>query len=91
MRNYLVILLLLFTTSCGIFGGGKSSGEDEEKKKKKKPKKCKLEACHVRMMHMHEGAEYYGKKKWFLRPFFFCNKNPKIGQGIKPEKTKKPK
>jgi hypothetical protein len=55
-------------------------------KKKKKPKKCRLESCHVRMSHYHDGAEYLGKRRWFLRPLFYPNKEPKIGQGLKKTK-----
>lgn len=85
----LCVFLLLGVSSCGIFGGGKSKkGQTSEQQsgKKKKPKRCKLESCHVRMVHMHEGGEYLGKKTWFLQPLFYSNKNPKYGEGLKKQK-----
>lgn len=96
MKKTLIYGMLLFMCfsvySCGIFGKRKSNkeGQGMEQEKKKKPKKCKLKSCHVRMTHMHEGAEFKGKRKWYLRPFFFCNREPKIGQGIKKDKRKAP-
>jgi len=78
--------LLALMSSCSIFGGGKKSENGEDKQKKPKPLKCRYEACHVRMNHYHEGQEYKGKRKWFLRPFFFFNKNPKIGEGRKEDR-----
>ncbi len=91
MKKTLIYGMLIFMSfsalSCGIFGGKKNKeGQGMEREKKKKPKKCKLESCHVRMTHMHEGAEYKGKRKWYLKPFFFCNREPKIGQGLKKDK-----
>jgi len=88
--NKILILLLAFalsatTTSCGLFGGkGKTQqGQASEQGKKKKSKRCKLASCHVRMVHMHNGAEYLGKKGWFLKPSFYSKKDPKYGEGLK--------
>lgn len=52
----------------------------------KRIKRCKLEACHIRRLHLHEGACFKGKKKWFLKRLFFCNKDPKVGQGYKKQR-----
>ncbi len=100
MRNVIYFLFrLLFggyllLAVCTFSGCGASKGEaqasEEQNKKKKKPKRCKMKSCHVRMMHMHEGAEMKGKRSWFLKRCFYFGKDPKYGEGLKREKRRDP-
>ncbi|MCS7019402.1 MAG: hypothetical protein NZM34_09860 [Bernardetiaceae bacterium] len=77
-------LLLMALPSCSLFGGGKKAQAQasEDSKNKGKIRKCRLESCHVRMIHEHEGALYFGKKHWFLKSWFYMGKNPQVGEGF---------
>ncbi len=90
MRKFWVYFLIIgISCSCSIFGGRSGSdpsASEGEDPCKKRIKRCKLEQCHIRMLHLHEGACFKGKKKWFLKRWFFFNKNPKVGQGYKKGK-----
>ena len=99
MKKALNILFLLFalsflgfsTTSCSIFQPKQKSNDElfgQGKKKKKKLKKCKIESCHVRMNHGHEGSEFKGKR-CFLFTTLFAPKQPKYGEGLPKNATKR--
>ncbi len=91
MRRSLILLLLglglcFELTSCGVFGGNKGDEpvvftKDDKPKKKKKVKRCKEEACHIRMNHYHQGAEFKGKRGGFFTRLF-APKQPKYGEGL---------
>jgi hypothetical protein len=85
MTRILILILTawMLTTACGSSKQAQQGQASEQQGKKKKPKRCRKKTCHVRMVHMHNGAEYLGKKEWFLRPLFYSNKNPKYGEGLK--------
>ncbi len=85
--KWLLLLFVLFLGG-GVLGGcagSKGQPSEQEKGKKKSSKRCKMKSCHVRMMHMHEGTEFKGKRKWSLKACFFFNKNPKYGEGYKKD------
>lgn len=85
----------IYLTSCA---SGKSSDNRDARSddgggaagKKKKAKRCKIPTCHVRMKHMHEGAEFKGKGSWFLKDWFYFGKDPKYGEGMRREKVRDP-
>ncbi len=87
---FLLILataLSLVSTSCGSSKKQAQASEEQgKKKKKKKLPRCKMKSCHVRMNHLHDGAEFRGKCNWFLRNWFYFGKEPKIGEGLKKSK-----
>lgn len=86
-RVLLLLVLLAAAPACSMFGGGKKAqAQASEGKKKGKIRKCRLESCHVRMIHMHEGVEYFGKNHWFLKSWFYTGKNPKVGEGFRKMK-----
>lgn len=94
MKRYLLLTLLVIGLgsaefSCGIFNKGPKDVEftKEEKKKKKKVKRCKEEACHVRMNHYHQGQEFKGKRGGFFTSLF-APKQPKYGEGL-PKKRRR--
>jgi hypothetical protein len=76
----------MMATSCGSSKKAQGSEEQGKKKKKKKAPRCKMKSCHVRMTHMHDGAEFRGKCNWFLRRWLYFGKEPKIGEGLKKAK-----
>jgi len=84
----ITFIFLIISVSCA---GGRSSidpsaSEGEGEKCEGRMKRCKLEACHIRRIHQHEGACFKGKKKWFLKRLFFFNKDPRVGQGYKKQR-----
>ncbi|MCU0391761.1 MAG: hypothetical protein MUE81_11645 [Thermoflexibacter sp.] len=90
--KYCIFSLLLLVsvqgiTSCsGSKPQAQSSEEQGKKKKKKKVPRCKMPSCHVRMTHLHDGAEFRGKKTWFLKDWFYFGKEPKVGEGLRKTK-----
>jgi hypothetical protein len=84
MAVFLIPLVILMAmSSCSTFRGEKKAqAQASEGKKKTKIRKCRLESCHVRMIHLHEGVEYFGKNHWFLKAWWYTGKNPKIGEGF---------
>jgi hypothetical protein len=85
LRNMLFLWLLcgfsLFVSCKGNEPKKGESGEEASAKSKKKPKKCKLEECHVRMTHYHEGKLVKGKKGGFFTTLF-APKDPLYGQSV---------
>ncbi len=85
LRNMLFLGLLCsfsFFVSCkGNEPKKGESGEEATAKSKKKPKKCKLEECHVRMTHYHEGKLVKGKRGGFFTTLF-APKDPLYGQSV---------
>jgi len=90
--KYLLFLLIFsvsvsLITSCGSSKNQAQASEDGgKKKKKKKAPRCKMPSCHVRMMHLHDDAEFRGKGTWFLKRWLYFGKDPKIGEGLKKTK-----
>jgi hypothetical protein len=80
-----VVLLSFFAFSFQSCKGNEpkkgDSGEEANQKSKKKPKKCKLEECHVRMSHYHEGKLVKGKRGGFFTTLF-APKDPLYGQSV---------
>lgn len=80
----LVIGLGATELSCGIFSkkdDGNLFAGKEKKEKKKKVKRCKEDACHVRMNHYHQGQEFKGKRGGFFTRLF-APKQPKYGEAL---------
>lgn len=85
---FFAYVLIFVASGCSLLGGGKKAQlqASEEGGKKGKIRKCRLESCHVRMIHQHEGAWYFGKKHWFLKSWFYMGKNPQVGEGFRKMK-----
>lgn len=63
IHTILFAMLMMGLSSCGCFTFS--------------PPRCRVDGCHVRMIHAHGGQDFRGQ------PFWKRNQNPKVGQGFK--------